>query len=409
MTGLGGGKTHCGAWWLLYRTVVFPDSLHLATANTYPQLRDVALPKLEEHLDTARIPYTLLKADFDLRIHLPDGRDGTILLRSMVNYDKALRGIEIGSWWGDEVRDYAREAILVALGRLRCRKVDRPSYLWTTTPNGYDFVYERHVDEATEDHRLVQAESDDNPFLTNDYLSLLESEYDPEMLLQERSGKFVNVGAGRLYYNFDRNVHLHENVRFAVEAPLFLCLDNNPDPVTMEIAQPIGRECWVVDEYVKPRSSIERVLADFRADYEPTGHSAGIVVFGDAALRVPSAGTGKSDYAIIREELEAWYKGPIEFDVPKANGAIVDSVNATNRMLKPGGGGAPRLWLHKTKVPELRKDYEQVVPKEFSREPDKKKDKRRTHASDAIRYMLVRRYRVSAFRDELEKMKGLRR
>jgi len=162
LTGLGGGKTWLGARWLISRAVEFPDSLHLATANSYPQLRDVVIPELLRACDDLGLQYDWRVTHKNLYLHLGDVT-AEIRVRSTEKYD-LLRGAEYGSWWADEVRDQPRSAVDVVFGRLRCRKVDRPRCLWTTTPNGYDHIYERFVDRADRNYRLIRAVSDDNPY-----------------------------------------------------------------------------------------------------------------------------------------------------------------------------------------------------------------------------------------------------
>jgi len=57
VTGLGGGKTWTGARWLIGRAINFPDSLHLATANSVPQAKDLVIPALIQACEELDIPY----------------------------------------------------------------------------------------------------------------------------------------------------------------------------------------------------------------------------------------------------------------------------------------------------------------------------------------------------------------
>jgi hypothetical protein len=65
---------------------------------------------------------------------------------------------------------------------------------------------------------------------------------------------------------------------------------------------------------------------------------------------------------------------------------VRDRITLTNARLKSASGA---IQLHvDTKCIELIKDFEQVAYKADSTTPDKDKDRRRTHVSDALGYLL---------------------
>lgn len=212
-TGLGGGKTWYGAIWIIERACEYPESVHLATANTHSQLEDVVVRKLEEAADLLGIPHRYHATKKVFYLDLGDV-EAQIWCRGLENPQKALRGPEFGSWWGDEVRDYSSAAIKVCDGRIRCTKVPERKILWTTTPNGFDHIYQRFVEDAIPGiHKLVHAESTANWHLPDDYFAKLDRSYDEFLLQQEKQGKFLNLAGGNLYYTFDRAIHCNDRCR----------------------------------------------------------------------------------------------------------------------------------------------------------------------------------------------------
>jgi hypothetical protein len=96
--------------------------------------------------------------------------------------------------------------------------------------------------------------------------------------------------------------------------------------------------------------------------------------------------TGTSDYHIVREYFAENYPGALYYKVPKANPSIRDRITLTNAKLRNASGAVQLLVDHK--CVELIKDFEQVCYKADSNIPDKEKDRRRTHVSDALGYLL---------------------
>ena len=74
------------------------------------------------------------------------------------------------------------------------------------------------------------------------------------------------------------------------------------------------------------------------------------------------------------------------YRVPSANPAVRDRVTAVNSRLRNAKGDV-RLFVD-PKCKELIADFEQVAYREDSMQIDKEKDRRRTHLSDALGYLI---------------------
>jgi hypothetical protein len=154
----------------------------------------------------------------------------------------------------------------------------------------------------------------------------------------------------------------------------------------------------VLDEIVLPDSNIREACAEFGRRAGPYAALRGQVrvnVYGDAA---GSARThaGASDWELVREYFRNDNRFVFNFKVPSADPPVKDRVTAVNSMLA-NSLGESRLFID-PRCKELVRDFEQVAWK-----PDAsgnltasidKRDPRRTHASDALGYLIHREFPV---------------
>lgn len=182
----------------------YPDVPGIITANTFSQLNKATLPTIFKILDEMQIFYRYKRNEGVLQIN-----EAVVYTMSMENYD-TLRGIEAGWAWSDECAFYREDAFNVLIGRLRDK---RGPCQWkgTTTPNGYNFLYNRFVEKPLPGSKIVYARSLDNAQnLSSHYIETLKSQYDKRLAAQELDGQFVNLTNGKVYYSFDRNRHVRK-------------------------------------------------------------------------------------------------------------------------------------------------------------------------------------------------------
>lgn len=76
----------------------------------------------------------------------------------------------------------------IMIGRLR----ERPGRAWlTTTPKGFNWIYDLFVVRQLTDYELVRSTSRQNPFLPADFVETLEGTYAGQFRRQEIEGEFV--------------------------------------------------------------------------------------------------------------------------------------------------------------------------------------------------------------------------
>lgn len=424
VTGLGGGKTWTGARWIIGRALRFPDSIHLATVNSYSQAQDLVIPALTSAAEEMGL-------DFEWRggrnlptlvIDLGDVQ-AEVRVRSTEKYDR-LRGPEYGSWWADEIRDAKRGAVPVVIARLRCRKVDQPKYLWTTTPVGYDVeIYGRHRKRATLKQKvetanrfgkfsidvyetptgeaLINCDTRVNARLRDDYPSLLETAFDPRTLSQERGGAFTPRG-NLVYDAFARDHNVSALASFVESEPLWIALDFNVAYcVAVLIQQRVidGRMRSIVvgEIVVKDGQGTPGVIDAFKRRFgrrRGDGRfrtSGGITIVGDASGQNRNSNGSRSHYALWTDDVECTLR------VPSANGDVMDRIIAMNAHFCDGAGN--RDFLAHPSCEAFIADCEGVVWHEKNPEPNKDRDPERTHLTDAAGYYVVAYHRKRIYMD----------
>jgi hypothetical protein len=353
----------------------------LIGAPTYPMLRDATQATLFEILDGNEIPYDYNKAENVLVMQDTRSR---ILFRPVDDFER-LRGTNL-AWFGLDELTYTPEPAWLRLeGRLRDPKATRLCGFAVWTPKGYDWVYQKFVAEAVNGYQAVIARPFENRFLLEkipDFYEQLKKSYDENFYQQEVLGQYLNMNGGLVYKAFQRNENLAE-LPLDRMAPLLWALDFNVDPMCSVVAQIVRGQVRVLDEIVLRHASTREACEAFHQRFPD--HPAGVVVYGDASGNHQQT-TGSTDYQIVREYFRSSYHSRLVYKVARSNPNVRDRVMLTNSLLR-NADGEVSLRVH-PKCKELIKDFEQVSYKADSNQIDKERDRRRTHLSDALGYLL---------------------
>lgn len=359
--GVGSGKTFAGIIYALKQVSEQPEALGFIGANTYQQLRDVCVASLISFLETKGIPYRYNKVDSIIWIN-----ETKILLRSLDKPDN-FRGVEIGWYWLDEVAFSKKESYDIVVGRLRDKKANRLHGLLTTTPKGFNWLYDYFHPSGelhSSDFHFISAPSDKNRHLPDGYLDSLKSQYDDKMIEQELEGKFVNIFQGAAYYAFDRDHNVQEFREPQTTA--FVGMDFNVDPMTAVIGYYMNDKIYIWDEVFLRNSDTFEISTVLRR----MNKRMKIIPDSTGANRKTS---GKSDHIILKEA---------GFEIMGTrNPFVMDRVNCVNRLLRD-----KRLIIH-PRCKKLINDLEKVTWKEGKNDLDKTTDKLLTHISDSLGYL----------------------
>ncbi len=366
-----------------------PGRLGLLGAPTYPMLRDATQATLFEILDANDVPYDYNKAENILAMQETGSR---ILFRPVDEFER-LRGTNL-AWFGLDELTYTQEAAWLRLeGRLRDPKATRLAGFAVWTPKGYDWVYRKFMGDKVAGYEAIVAKPFENRFLLEripDFYDHLKQSYDETFYQQEVLGTYLNLTGGLVYSSFVRDEHVTD-LSCEPDLPLFWTLDFNVDPMSSLVAQIVRGQVRVLDEIVLRHATTSQACEEFLKRFPR--HAAGIVVYGDASGYKEQT-TGTSDYQMIKEYFAVHGITQTQYRVPKANPSVRERINLTNSKLRSAAGEIGLVVDRKCK--ELIKDFEQVCFKADSNQIDKDRDRRRTHLSDALGYLLWQECRLQA-------------
>lgn len=237
VAGFGSGKTWVGCGGICKGMWEHPKINQGYFAPTYPQIRDIFYPTIEEVAFDWGLSVKINEGNKE--VHFYEGRRyrGTTICRSMEK-PGSIVGFKIGNAMVDELdvmaAAKAQQAWRKIIARMRY-KVDglRNGIDVTTTPEGFKFVYQQFVKAVREKpelaalYGLIQASTFDNAKnLPPDYIPSLLSSYPDELIQAYLRGKFTNLNSGTIYHTFNRKLN---NCSDEIQDgdPLFIGMDFN--------------------------------------------------------------------------------------------------------------------------------------------------------------------------------------
>jgi hypothetical protein len=382
---VGSGKSAALCQEALRMAFVNAGRTGLLGAPTYPMLRDTTQASFLEVLEENEIPYELNRSENILTLRDVGSR---ILFRSLEEYER-LRGTNL-SWYAvDELTYTHEEAWLRLESRLRDPKARRLCGFAVWTPKGYDWVYRKFVNPGTAGYETIQARPMENKHVLRaapDFYERLKASYDESFYRQEVLGEYLEKDRDRVYENFEQGRHLRR-MEFEPGLPLLWSLDFNVDPLCTVVAQRGRDGIRVIDEIVLKRATTKDACQELLNRYARRLQT--VIIYGDASgWHMHTSGT--NDYAVIKETFQRAGFRAVDIRVPRSNPAVADRVALVNAKLRNAYGDT-ELWID-PKCRSLVQDLAEVMYKPRSTIVDKERDANRTHASDALGYLLWQEY-----------------
>jgi len=354
--GYGSGKTYCGALRSIYLSYLNSPHPGMYVSPSHNLSQKTIVITLKEIMDKAEMDYTYNQMKGEFLIHNWNGR---IWLGSGDKPD-SLRGPNL-AWAGiDEPFIQKREVFDQMLARVRHPEAKLREIFLTGTPEELNWGYQLTNSEKL-DIGVIQASTLDNPYLPEEYKQNLLNAYTPEQIDAYLHGKFVNLTQGRVYKEFDRDIHITHRELEGWE--ISGCIDFNVDAMSCLIFASNTNEIHVFDEYRLKNSGTYDMAEAVKTKYP------GITLYPDATGSARKTSSSQSDHDILRQY-------GFRVITPKANPHVRDRVNAVNRMLKDR-----RLTMENCEF--LIMDLDRNVWRNGDID---KRDPEQSHCSDAIGY-----------------------
>lgn len=186
--GAGSGKTRGGALKALKYCCEYPGIVGMVTAPAHNILASATIPTYKEVFTRE------MWLEFNETTKIAKIKGGSLLYFRTARDPYMLRGPGIGFFHMDEGADSSHLSFQILQARLR--QPDMPCQGWiTTTPLGFNWLYEEFVRNPRDNYVRIKAKTEDNWFLSHDYVDRLRESYqDEQFLLQELEGEFIEVG-----------------------------------------------------------------------------------------------------------------------------------------------------------------------------------------------------------------------
>ena len=186
--GAGGGKTRGGSLKALKLCCEYPGIIGMVTAPAHNILTSATIPTYKEVFTRE------MWQEFNETTKVAKIKGGSVLFFRTARDPYMLRGPGIGFFHMDEGADCSHLSFQILQARLR--QPDMPCQGWiTTTPLGFNWLYEEFVRNTRDNYVRIKAKTEDNWFLSPDYVKRLRESYqDEQFLLQELEGEFIEIG-----------------------------------------------------------------------------------------------------------------------------------------------------------------------------------------------------------------------
>ena len=377
--------------------------LGLLTAPTRDQAKSIFWESVRSHL-----PHTVIETISESNLSITM-KHGNVL--QVVGLDRPQRaeGRAIDKVYIDEVADM-KQGVWERHLRPALSTVGRPGKAWIFGVPRFN----RQFADLAEFARNPKNQPEwayfswmSSELLTESELLSAKSSMDPLVFAQEYEAKRVNF-AGRAYHQFDRRVHSAFALTPDYNRPVSLCFDFNNSPgvaiAVQELPPPdaavralgdklAGCVTCVVGEVHIPRNSNSEMVAERVVELFGSFQST-VELHGDASGGAEHTSSVQgSDWDVIVRILSQQFKSRLKRAWPSRNPPVRARINSVNARLYSANGVVGLLVCPK-RAPQLIEDLDETLTLEGTSGELDKRDKRRTHASDAFGYYIHAKHPV---------------
>jgi len=334
----------------------------MIVAPTYRMLEDVTLPEFLGFLDRGGTPHY-----HDIGRGQIQTGNGTIFLRSAENPER-MRGPNLTWSWLDEAALMREDAWKVMLGRLR---IGGAESLLTTTPRGFNWLYEYFVGKGSQSYGIVHASSKENPHLDDDFVQSLVEDYSEDYAAQEIEGRFIAF-EGLIYSEYREDIHTFEPFEIPRDWPRYRGIDFgfvNPFVCLWCAKDPDGR-LYFYDEHYERKMLL--------SDHAERIKKRDVCAEGEKPLRyqLTVADHDAQDVAEL---------GKLGIKTTKARKEVSPGIQRVKNRMKVQKDGKPRIFFSKSLIHTIKELYAyRWSDKATKDEPIKESD----HSMDTVRYIV---------------------
>lgn len=386
--GYRSGKTFVGCVRMWMLALQYPNIKLGYFAPTYPMISDIFYTTISDVGELLSAEWNLdLKVDINISRKevklICNGIEYALVKCRAMEHAHRIVGFDINHAQIDEIdtmkMNKADAAWKKIIARMSSVSPDYPMNTvdFTTTPEGFNFVYNLFVMQIENDpkianlYSLTKASTRQNAKnLPDDYIQSLYDTYPSQLVDAYVDGEFVNLTSGSVYPCFDRVKHNSSETENGSE-PLIVGMDFNVNNMAACIFVQRGKDYHQVDEITKGRDT-SSVCETLKQKYP----NRKITVYPDASGKNSSSkGASVSDISIIKQ-FGFWVVAD------DANPRVKNRVNSVNKAFESG-----QLFINTLRCPETTRCIEQQAYDDNG-EPDKKSGL--DHQNDAFGYPIVK-------------------
>jgi hypothetical protein len=384
VAGFGSGKTWIGAGAQCKTIYEFPGVPLGYFAPTYPQIRDIYFPTVEEVAYNWGLTVKINEANKEVHVYCSGFYRSTIICRSMEK-PQTIIGFKIGRGLADEIDTMpelkAEQAWNKMIARLRYVEDGLLNGLdVTTTPEGYKFTYKRFKKDPKPSYGMIQASTYDNErYLPHDYIDSLLESYPPQLIEAYLNGDFVNLTSGSVYTSFDRILNHSMDVHDGFE-DVYIGMDFNVMKMAAVVHVMRGENPVAVMEFI----DVYDTPTMCQLIKEELSLVRNIYIYPDASGKNSSSKNySETDLSIIAEY-------GFHIIANNRNPLIKDRIQSMNAMFC-NAKQERRYKVNTDKCPKYTEALEQQVYDPFG-QPDKSSGV--DHPNDAGGYFIVKEFPI---------------
>jgi hypothetical protein len=348
---------------------------------SFPLVEDIAMRRFPELCERKGWAFKM-RGGTSPHIEFPGA--GRILFRSL-SHPESIVGYEVAHSVCDELdtlpKKKARDAWNKVIARNRQKCAIANTVAVATTPEGFQFVYERWQKQPAPGYVMFKARTIENAAnLPPDYIQNLQNSYPSNLLSAYLDGEFVNLTAGSVYHEFDRHLN-GTNATIRPGEPLHIGMDFNVNNMSAVVFVIRDGDPLAVEEVTQVRDT-PTMCGLLVQRYKTAGHS--ITIYPDASGQATkSINASLSDLTLLRS-------AGFTVLANNRNPAVKDRVLSVNQLIN--NQGTRRLRVNFDKCPTLVEGLEQQA---YSKNGEPDKTGNQDHLNDALGYFLCYKFGIA--------------